>query len=92
MLLDSKKHLQNFYCIFSSSRLPDLKISNFYLHLLLQGTMPGFHPVKKNTHICSDEGLALETSPIVSLTASITLINTQLIHQFAAFRRADAVT
>ena len=26
--------------------------------------------------ICSDEGLALETSAIVSLTASITLINT----------------
>ena len=40
---------------------------------------------------CSDEGLALETSAIVSLTASITPINTQLIHQFV-FHRADAVT
>ena len=35
--------------------------------------------------------LALETSAIVSFTASITLINTQLIHQFV-FRHADAVT
>ena len=43
------------------------------------------------TIFCPDEGLALETSAIVSLTASITLINTQLIHQFV-FRRADAVT
>ena len=32
--------------------------------------------------IRSDEGLALETSAIVSFTASITLVNTQLIHQF----------
>ena len=39
---------------------------------------------------CSDKRLALETSAIVSLTASITLINTQLIHPFV-FRRADAV-
>ena len=37
------------------------------------------------------EGLTLETSAIVSLTASNTLINTQLIHQFVS-RRADAVT
>ena len=34
----------------------------------------------------SDEGLALETSAIVPITASITLINTQLMHQFV-FRR-----
>ena len=42
-----------------------------------------------------DEGLTLETSAIVSFTASttraITLINTQLVHQFL-FRRADKVT
>ena len=37
------------------------------------------------------EGLALETSAIVSFTASIALVNTQLIHHFV-FRRADAVT
>ena len=37
------------------------------------------------------KGLALETSAIASFTAFITLINTQLIHQFV-FRRADAVT
>ena len=54
---------------------------------------------KSGTELCSrvemiirsDEGLTLETSAIVSFTASITLINTQLIHQFV-FRRADAVT
>ena len=39
----------------------------------------------------NDEGLTLETSSVVSFTASITFINTQLIHQFV-FRRADAVT
>ena len=41
--------------------------------------------------IHSDEGLALEASAIVSFAASITLLNTQLIHQFV-IRRADAVT
>ena len=40
--------------------------------------------------ICSDEGLALEKSAIVSFTASITLINTQLIHQ-SVFHRADVL-
>ena len=35
--------------------------------------------------ILSDEGLTLEASAIVSFTASITLINTQLIHQFVSF-------
>ena len=44
-----------------------------------------------NPLIRSDEGLTLETSAIVSFTASNTLINTGLIHQFV-FRRADAVT
>ena len=44
-----------------------------------------------NLLIRSDEGLALETSAVVSLTAFITLINTQLIHQFV-FRRAIAIT
>ena len=39
----------------------------------------------------SDEGLTIETSAIVSFTASITRINTQWIHQFV-FRRTDAVT
>ena len=39
----------------------------------------------------NDEGLALETSAVVSLTASITLTNTQLMHQFV-FHRTDAVT
>ena len=40
----------------------------------------------------SSERIAeLKMSVIVSFTASITLINTQLIHQFV-FRRADAVT
>ena len=33
--------------------------------------------------IHSDEGLALKTSAIVSFTVSISLINTQLKHQFA---------
>ena len=41
--------------------------------------------------IRSEKGLALETSAVVSLTASITLINTHLIHQFV-FCRSDAVT
>ena len=40
-----------------------------------------------DTNIRSEEGLTLETSAIVSFTASITLVNTQLIHQFV-FRRA----
>ena len=39
----------------------------------------------------NDEGLTLETSAIVSFTASITLINTQLIHQFVSCH-ADAIT
>ena len=38
-----------------------------------------------------DKGLTLETPAVVGFTASITLINTQLIHQFVS-RRADAVT
>ena len=46
---------------------------------------------QSKTFFFSDEGLPLETSAIVSLTASITLINTQLIHQFV-FRRTGAVT
>ena len=37
----------------------------------------------------NDEGLALETSAIVSLTTSITLINTQMIHQFVLREDAD---
>ena len=42
--------------------------------------------------IRSDEGPALETSPIVSFRASITLSNTQLTLHHFVFRRADAVT
>ena len=38
--------------------------------------------LRQSKNFCSDEGL-LETSAIVSLTTSITLINTQLIHQFS---------
>ena len=38
----------------------------------------------------SDEGLTLETSVIVSFTASNTLINTQLIHQFVIQTDSDA--
>ena len=35
-----------------------------------------------NEEFALTQGLALETSAIVSFTASITLINTQLIHRF----------
>ena len=42
--------------------------------------------------IRSDEGLHLETPAIVSFTASITLINTPLIHHFVSRNSADAVT
>ena len=40
--------------------------------------------------VCSDKELTLERSAVVSFPASITLIYTQLIHQFV-FRRANAV-
>ena len=49
------------------------------------------HAAVLMSRIRSDEGLALETSAIVSFTALITLVNTQLIHQFV-YRGADAVT
>ena len=42
--------------------------------------------IRANALIRSDEGLTLETSAIVSFRASITLINTQLIHQFVEDR------
>ena len=51
---------------------------------------PSPEQMEQGQIICSGEGLALETSAIISLTASITLINTQLTHQFV-FRRADVV-
>ena len=38
-----------------------------------------------------DEGLTLDTSAVVSFTASISLTNTQLIHQLVS-RHANTVT
>ena len=60
-----------------------------FVHLLWGQFLPRSPFKPRFTHnplICSDEGLALETSAIVSLTASITLTNTQLIRQFVITR------
>ena len=48
-----------------------------------------FVRAKGELSLRSDEWLTLETSAIVSFTASVTLINTQLIHQFESLTGFD---
>ena len=52
-------------------------------------TIADISSTSPSSMIRCDEGLALETPAIVSSTASITLISTQLIHQLV-FHYADA--
>ena len=66
-------------------------------HAVLHGNAVQLFNLKRRNQllkmvpIALTKGIALKTSAIVSPTASVTLINTQLIHQFV-FRRADTVT